>query len=251
MSKALFNLDRHPKYGERREDLDPEQSGLLKITKKYLEKKEMGDIFEKRILEMLEMAFPEDIVIHNIIFESGNYIEALKLYESLQMDVIVVSSVGVICIEAKWISNDTCLNLTGSAVSKTWTVKTNKGTSNSEINGLKQNYRHIRFLEEIFEKEGIVCPVYQMTVIGDLKRSKILIQQFIDGNLVDTEEMIDRIKYIKVRNKSNSIDIEMIAGVLRDWECKVPGIEKLHIVYARNISTKRLPSRCKKKMRCI
>lgn len=244
-----FNLDKHPKFGKRRADLDPEQGGLLRITKKYLEKKRLGDLFESHICKRLKEAFPEDEIIENIIFESGNYVEELKIYESLQMDVILVTTIGVICIESKWISNNKYARLSGGALSKCWTLKTNRGTSISEINGLKQNYGHIQFLKELFDVEKLDCPVYQMTVIGDLNRDKIRIQQFIDANLVDTTEMIDRINYIKNRNQSVCVDVKRAIAILRDWECKMPGKEELHIVYARNISKKKLPSRCKKVMR--
>lgn len=251
MGKKFFSLDSHPKFGGRRADLDPEQSGLLRISPKYKKNKELGDIFENQICELLKKNFPEDIVIGNIIFESGNYIDSLLLYESLQMDVVLVTSCGVICIEAKWISNDKYVRLSGSALAKSWALKTRHGTVNSEINGLKQNYRHIQFLEELFDKENLKCPVYQMTVIGSLEREKIKVQQFIDGNLVDVDEIVDRIEYIKKRNRFIHIDVNKVLAVLRDWECKLPGKEKLHIVYARNISTKKLPARCKKIMRSI
>lgn len=251
MKKEEFKLTNHPKYGRRKADLNPFQKGLIKETKKYLEKKELGEKFEKKLIKLLSNAFPDDVVIWNIIFESGNYIDSLKLYESLQMDILVVTSVGVFCIEAKWINNDKYSRLSGGALSKSWTLKTKRGTTNSEMNGLKQNYRHKQFLDEIFEKENVVCPVYQVTVIGDLERRKIAVQQFIDANLIDTDELIDRISYIKNRNKSVHIDINCVVNILKDWECNVEGADILHVVYARNIAKKRLPLRCKKEMRHI
>lgn len=249
MKKSLFNLDQHPKFGCRRADLDPTQCGLIKITKSYTEMKKLGDAFEKNIYDELKNAFPLDTVLTNMIFESGNYIDSLKIYESLQLDEILITTCGVFCIEAKWISDNKYERLSGGAKAQTWTLKKKKGTTNSEVNGLKQNYRHKQFLEELFSKEGLVCPVYQMTVIGDLDRKKILIQQFIDANLVDAGEMIDRITYIKNRNKSINVDVKKVVDILKSWECKIDGREILHIVYARNNKTKKLPTRCKKIMR--
>lgn len=247
--KKMFNLDEHPKYGNRKPDLDPFQKGLIKVTKKYQEKKELGDKFEKKICDILRSEFPDDIVIWNSIFESGNYINQLKIYESLQMDILLVTSVGLFCIEAKWISNDKYVRLSGGALAKSWTLKTKRGTSNSENNGLKQNYRHIQFLKELFEKEEMDCPVYQMTVIGNLDREKIAVQQFIDGNLVDESEVIDRVNYIKRRNRNINVNVGKIAEILKEWECSLPGMDVLHVVYARNIAKKKLPAKCKKEMR--
>lgn len=249
--KTMFNLSNHPKYGNRKPDLDPYQKGLLKITKKYEEKKALGDVFEKELCDILKKAFPDDTVIWNVLFESGNYIDALKMYETLQIDIIVITSVGVFCIEAKWLNDDKYTRVSGSAISKSWTLKTKRGTSNSDNNGLKQNYRHYKFLEEVLAQENIDCPVYQITVIGGLERSKIGVQQFIDANLVDANELVDRIAYIKKRNQTKNVDIKHIAEILDDWECTVPGAEILHVVYARNISKKKLPARCKKEMRSL
>lgn len=168
----------------------------------------------------MKKSFPEDIVIWNVYFESGNYIDTLKIYESLQIDIIVITSVGVFCVEAKWLNDNNCVRLTGGALSKSWTLNTKKGTTNSEVNGLKQNYRHYKFLVELFEKEHIDCPIYQITVIGGLSRNKM--------------------KYV---------DKEAIVEIIKDWRCATQGIDILHMVYVRNIATKKLPIKCKKEMR--
>ena len=249
MKGVEFNLNNHPKNGRRKSDLDPFQKGLIKKTRKYNEKKRLGDEFEEKICNLLRKEFSDDVVISDVIFESGNYIETLKVYESLQMDILLVTSVGLFCIEAKWISNAKYARLSGGTLSKHWTLKTIKGTRNSENNGLKQNYRHIQFLREVFNQEKINCPVYQITVIGDLNREKIAVQQFIDANLVTFDEIVDRVKYIKQRNKKKKVDVKRIEQILNDWKCTVPGSEILHIVYVRNIEKKKLPKRCKKKMR--
>ncbi len=54
-----------------------------------------------------------------------------------------------------------------------------------------------------------------------------------------------------MRNKSYCIDVNRVARVLKDWKCNVPGIEKLHMVYVRNITKRRLPTKCKKLMRKV
>lgn len=213
--------------------------------------KALGDAFEKESCDILREAFPDDAVIWNVIFESGNYIEPLKIYESIQIDIIVVTSIGIFCIEAKWISDSKYSRISGGALSKSWTLKTKQGTKNSDINGLKQNYRHCKLLEEIFALENIDCPVYQITVIGGVERTKIAVQQFIDANLVDENELVDRIDYLKRRNQAKHIDVERAREIIDDWKCTVPGADILHIVYARNISRKKLPARCKKKMRSL
>ena len=148
------------------------------------------------------------------------------------MDVLLLSTVGIFCIEAKWISNDKYTRLSGGALSNSWTLKTKRGTSNTENNGLKQNYGHVLFLRQLFEYVNIECPIYQITVIGNLDRDKIAVQQFIDANLVDEDEIIDRIKYIKERNNNKTIDVDKVEKIIRDWECNVPGKEILHVVYA-------------------
>lgn len=251
MKKEMFNLDNHPKFGTREPDLDPWQKGLLKTTNKCREKKKLGDDFENKLCEMLKTTFPDDVIIQNVLFESGNYIDSLKIYESLQIDIIVVTDIGVFCIEAKWISDTKYTRISGGALSKSWTLKTKRGTTNSDINGLKQNYRHYMYLKEMFAKEKVDCPVYQMTVIGGLERKKIAVQQFIDANLVDEKEIVDRVTYIKNRNKNKNVNVKQVVNIINDWKCTIEGADILHLVYVRNIAKKKLPARCKKIMRSL
>ena len=148
MRKNKYNLKDHPKFGQRKEDLDPNQRGLLKITKKYIERKELGETYERYLCELIKNAFPDDEVLWDTIFETGNYVDSLKLYQSLQMDILLICSEGLFCIEAKRLSNDKYISLSGGALSENWTLKTTRGTIVKENNGLKQNYGHISFMQE-------------------------------------------------------------------------------------------------------
>ena len=197
--------------------------------------------------QTIKRSFPNDVVLHNLYFETGNYIEPLKIYESLQIDFIMICSEGVFCVDAKAIIDDN-YSLLGGATAKKWTIKTSHGT-NTETNGVKQNHKHAAFLEQVLEFEKIKCPVYKITVIGIIQRSKIKVQEYIDDNLVSEGELIDRIEYIKKRNKSVKIDVDEIKNILEDWKCEIEGIDKLHMVYVRNIKNKKLPKRCKKVLR--
>lgn len=244
-----FNLDNHPLVCGRKPDLDPEQKGLLKQTKASKVKKELGDAFEKRVAEKIASEFPTAELMNNTYFETGNYIQSLLLYESIQIDHILIREEGIFCIESKWLDDNKYLQISGGALSKTWTLKTKRGTNNSDNNGLKQNYRHKRFIEELLKYEGIDCPVYQVTVFGGINRNKIRVQHFMDANLVDEEELLDRINYISNRGKKSCVrkeNIELIKRTLGKWVCDDPAIEIQHLVYVRHLNDKKLPKRCKK-----
>lgn len=107
------------------------------------------------------------------------------------------------------------------------------------------------YLKEMFAKEKVDCPVYQMTVIGGLERKKIAVQQFIDANLVDEKEIVDRVTYIKNRNKNKNVNVKQVVNIINDWKCTIEGADILHLVYTRNIAKKKLPARCKKIMRSL
>lgn len=252
--KYNFNLDNHPKWCGRKPDLDPAQKGLLRRTKVSIAKKELGDAFEKRVAEKLVQGFPTAVLMNNIYFETGNYIQSLLLYESIQIDHILILEEGVFCIESKWLDDNKYLRVSGGALANKWTLKTKRGTNNNDNNGLKQNYGHMKFIEELFKFEGIDCPVYQMTVLGGIRRHKIKVQQFMDANLVDDEELVDRVNYISSRVKKSyvkKVDVELIKQILSKWACDDTAVEIQHLIYVRHLHDKKLPKNCKKITRVV
>ena len=242
------DLLNHPNFVGRKADIDPNQPGLLKITEKYKEKKKIGDEFEKKISLRIRNAFKDTILLDNIYFETGVYNSKLFIYESMQIDHILISSKGVFVIEDKFIDDRKYTSVSGGALSKTWQLKKRVGYI-SETNGLKQNYRHMQFVKELFEYVGLDVPVFQMTIIGGIAREKIRAQQFIDANLVDEDEVVDRIAYLLNRQSDTGITVQNVEEELKRWICSVPDIEKSHIVFVRNKEKNRLPARCKKLMR--
>lgn len=251
MAKEEYNFSNHPNFNTRHHDLDPNQKGLLKITAAYKKKKEAGDRFEKQISDMMQSAFNGngDILLNNVYFETGNFVSEIHLYESLQLDHILISKEGIFCIEDKWLDDNKYVRISGNALAKTWTVKSKNGKNNKETNGLKQNFFHKDYLEKLLSYNKMPVPVFQITVVGGISREKINVQQFIDANLVDCNELIDRIKYIKKRNAGNDIDVGKVRELLEQWTCKDPAVEKQHIVYVRHITDLKLPKRCKKLLR--
>lgn len=243
-----IDLVNHPNFAGRKEDLDPNQPGLLKITKKHEEKKKAGNAFEKYVSSQISNAFTDAILLDDVYFETGVYNTKLCMYESMQIDHILITSKGVLVLEDKYIDDEKYLSVSGGALSKTWLLKKRFG-SISETNGLKQNYRHMQFIKEILNFIGLDIPVFQMTVIGGIVRDKIRVQQFIDANLVTEEEAIDRIAYLLKRQANMDVSTQKVLEELSKWICTVPNIEKSHIAFVRNKEKSRLPARCKKVMR--
>lgn len=245
-----IDLGNHPNFTKRIKDLDPNQPGLLKITKKYEEKKKAGDAFEKAISLKIRSNFTDVILLDNVYFETGIYNSKLCMYESMQIDHIIISSKGIFVLEDKYIDGGKYLRVSGGALSKTWALKKRDG-SISETNGLKQNYRHMQFVQEIFKHVGLDIPVFQMTIIGGIARDGIKVQQYIDANLVTEDEVTDRISYLLKRQGDMEISPQKVFNEINKWICTVPDIEKSHIAFVRNRKKNRLPARCKKVMREI
>lgn len=245
-----IDLTNHPNIVGRKADLDPNQPGLLKFTKKYEEKKKVGDSFEKAVSLQISKEFPDMILLNDVYFETGVYNKKLCMYESMQIDHLLITPKGILVIEDKYIDNAKYISVSGGALSKTWSLKKQIGNI-SETNGLKQNYRHMQFIHELFDYVGMNVPVFQMTIIGGISRDKIRVQQFIDANLVTENEVVDRINYIFKEKQDIDVSIWRVKDELSKWICTVPDIEKSHIAYIRNKEKKKLPARCKKVMRSI
>jgi len=220
----------------------------LKITKKHEEKKKAGNAFEKNMSLQIRNAFTDAILLDDVYFETGVYNTKLCMYESMQIDHIFITSKGVWVLEDKYIDDGKYLSVSGGALSKTWLLKKRVG-SISETNGLKQNYRHMQFVKEIFNYIGLDIPVFQMTIIGGIGRDKIRVQQFIDANLVTEDEALDRMEYLLKRQVDMGISTQKVLKELSKWICTVPNIEKSHVAFVRNKEKNRLPARCKKVMR--
>lgn len=243
-----IDLANHPNFAGRKADLEPNQPGLLKITKKHEEKKKAGNAFEKNMSLQIRNAFTDAILLDDVYFETGVYNTKLCMYESMQIDHIFITSKGVWVLEDKYIDDGKYLSVSSGALSKTWLLKKRVG-SISETNGLKQNYRHMQFVKEIFNYIGLDIPVFQMTIIGGIGRDKIRVQQFIDANLVTEDEAVDRMEYLLKRQVDMGISTQKVLKELSKWICTVPNIEKSHIAFVRNKEKNRLPARCKKVMR--
>lgn len=243
-----IDLANHPNFVGRKADLEPNQPGLLKITKKHEEKKKAGNAFEKNISLQIRNAFTDAILLDDVYFETGVYNTKLCMYESMQIDHILITSKGVLVLEDKYIDDGKYLSVSGGALSKTWLLKKRVG-SISETNGLKQNYRHMQFVKEILNYIRLDVPVFQMTIIGGIGRDKIRVQQFIDANLVTEDEVVDRIAYLLKRQANMDVSTQKVLEELSKWICTVPDIEKSHIAFVRNKEKNRLPARCKKVMR--
>lgn len=246
----IFKPETHPHIKQRKLDLKPDQPGLLRESKVYRQKQKSGAEFEKKVSLLLKESFEEDVLYDNVYFETGKYSNKLKIYQTIQIDHILISKQGVFCIEDKYLSNDTYKYISGGAQAKSWNTKKYPGKqgSSNETNGLRQNYYHLLFLKELFEYNGMDVPIFQMTVFGGIDHSKIKVQSFMDANPVDDTEIVDRIKYLKKRSEVE-IDVSKVCNVIKKWECTTDGHEKLHIVYIRNIDKKTLPKRCKYELR--
>lgn len=245
-----IDLTNHPNIVGRKADLDPNQPGLLKFTKKYKEKKKVGDSFEKTISLRIRESFPDMILLDDVYFETGVYNTKLCMYESMQIDHLLIAPKGILVIEDKYIDDAKYISVSGGALSKTWSLKKRIGNI-SETNGLKQNYRHMQFIQELVAYVGMNVPVFQMTIIGGISRDKIRVQQFIDANLVTENEVVDRIDYIFKAKQDIEMSMQKINDELSKWICTVPDIEKSHIAFIRNQKKNKLPARCKKVMRSI
>ena len=125
--KSIDLLNR-PNFTKRMDDLDPNQPGLLKITKKYEEKKKVGDAFEREISSRIRGAFADVILMDDIYFETGIYNSKLCMYESMQIDHIMITSKGVFVLEDKYIDDGKYLSVSGGALSKTWSLKKRVGS---------------------------------------------------------------------------------------------------------------------------
>lgn len=245
-----IDLTNHPNFVGRKEDLDPNQPGLLKFTKKYEEKKRVGDTFERTISSQISKSFPNMFLLDDVYFETGIYNTKLCMYESMQIDHVLITEKGILVIEDKYIDDAKYISVSGGALSKTWSLKKRTGNI-SETNGLKQNYRHMQFVQYLVDYIGMNVPVFQMTVIGGIAREKIRVQQFIDANLVTEDEVVDRIKYIFKEKQDIDVSTRKVKDELSKWICTVSDIDKSHIAFVRNKEKNKLPARCKKIMRSI
>ena len=225
--KLILKIENHPVLVGRKAQLDPYQPGLLRKSKNDILEK-IGAEYEKEIVEKLRNYFEKRdekfLIFENIYFETGEYSEKLKSM-----------------IE----SDEYCKRITGGADSRTWNLIKNLGRSRM-TNGVRQNRMHTQFTSELVEFFGINIPICGMTVIGDLDKSKIEVQQMLDDNLVVEEDMLDMVDYIiKTHSTAEHYDVDEIEAKLEKWICRTEGRDILHKFFIRNVKKNKLPARCK------
>lgn len=247
MKKVNYNLENHPRLVGRKSDLDPNQPGLFRKTKQYLINKEKGEQFEKKILQKLKEQYPNNKIFGDVYFETGNYITSLCLYQSYQIDGILIFEHGVICIEMKCYEDSCYSSLVGGVKSKSWKLIKKNNSKKIVTNGVKQNYVHKKFIEELFKQNKIDCPVYSVTVIGGISGEKIHAHQTMYDHLEHENNLIARINYIKDITKDNTrIDVKEVEGIINEFRNNDDAAEIQHIVYVKHAKDQKLPKKCKK-----
>ena len=167
------------------------------------------------------------------------------MYRTIQIDILIVTQKLIIPIEVKHLSDEYCKRITGGADSRTWNLIKNLGRSRM-TNGVRQNRMHTQFTGELVEFLGINIPVCGMTIIGDLDKNKIEVQQMLDDNLVVEDDMLDMIDYIiKTHSTAEHYDVDKIGTKLEKWICRTEGRDILHKFFLRNVKKNKLPARCK------
>lgn len=247
-NNLILKTENHPVLVGRRAQIDPYQPGLLRKSKSDILEK-IGAEYEKKVVEKLRNYFAEldekFLIFENVYFETGEYSEKLKVYRTIQIDILIVTQRMIIPVEVKHISDACCKRITGGADSRTWNLIKNLGRSRM-TNGVRQNRMHVQFSEELVNFLGINIPVCGMTVVGDLDKNKIEVQQMLDDNLVVEDDMLDMIDYIiKTHATAEHYDVDEIGAKLENWICRTEGRDILHKFFLRNIKKNKLPVRCK------
>ena len=247
-NNLILKTENHPILVGRKAQLDPYQPGLLRKSKNDILEK-IGAEYEKKVVEKLRNYFAEldekFLIFENVYFETGEYSEKLKVYRTIQIDILIVTQRMIIPVKVKYISNAYCKRITGGADSRTWNLIKNLGRSRM-TNGVRQNRMHTQFTGELVEFLGINIPICGMTIIGDLDKSKIEVQQMLDDNLVMEEDMLDMVDYIiKTHSTAEHYDVDEIGTKLEKWICRTEGRDILHKFFLRNVKKNKLPARCK------
>lgn len=155
--KLILKIENHPVLVGRKAQLDPYQPGLLRKSKNDILEK-IGAEYEKEIVEKLRNYFEKRdekfLIFENIYFETGEYSEKLKVYRTIQIDILVITQYVIIPVEVKYISDAYCKRIAGGADSRSWNLI--KYLSRSRMtNGVRQNRMHTQFTGELVDFLGI------------------------------------------------------------------------------------------------
>ena len=151
--KLILKIENHPVLVGRKAQLDPYQPGLLRKSKNDILEK-IGAEYEKEIVEKLRNYFEKRdekfLIFENIYFETGEYSEKLKVYRTIQIDILVITQYVIIPVEVKYISDAYCKRIAGGADSRSWNLI--KYLSRSRMtNGVRQNRMHTQFTGELVD----------------------------------------------------------------------------------------------------
>lgn len=224
-----------------RPEISPKGKGLVRETKKSKACKEAGKKFEKELVEFfMKLGF---VVLYSLIFREKEYRFELGLYAYRQIDIIIITSVGVFVIEAKFFSDNNCTEIIDAKVRKgdpKWKVK---GKRVSQLNGYFQNEKHCTFIRELLREHGSGhVPVYNVPIIGGVSENKIKV-----SDEVFTKEQA--LHFIKAKCSENRevVDVNQVRDLIEEFTCKDEDAELKQEIYAKFIQNGfKAPKRIKK-----
>lgn len=104
----------------------------------------IGESFEFKLMSIVRSTFPDAIILHDLRLHSA------YLGKTTQIDILVITGIGVFCIEAKnwkhWIK--------GNYDDFNWSGLTNERKTMKVFNTYHQNFIHIRALRNAMRVSG-------------------------------------------------------------------------------------------------
>ena len=237
----------HPMISDNpREILCFKGNGLRGPQKKTLERIRVGNAFEKVVADRLKRAFPHSIVMTNVYFVSGRYYERVKMYESIQIDIIMVTDKCVYVLECKMFGSDVD-SLDVKSGTKNWRITMKDGRRVYHVNGCTQNEWHDDYLWSLLCKCDYPVPVRRITVIGGLNPNQISVGRGCQyDHLVVFDDLVKTIEGIE-NSINDYIDSIRVTKTLQKYEWLNPERELLHYIFLKKKRTG-LPASWKRKL---
>ena len=246
----VYMIDQHPLIAGRRPTLSPETKCLWIERKAQKEAMAIGSAFEEKLAGLIRTALPAAKVYTDVYFESGIYHPEMMMYESVQIDLLVVLPTCIVLIEAKSLFDDKYEFIADGPDYYHWVLKErNSSVLKKHYNGVTQNLRHEDFIRQLFKHYKLDVPAIKRVVaFGGIDESKIFVRTDKQSYICHEDEIVDLLKELDGKYLE-PIDVDKVCAIIERFRVKNARYYRCHntMVNALSKGKFRLNSRCKPK----
>lgn len=218
---------------ERKEEYDW-KNAHIRVTKTDKKRQGAGVRAEEVVRGILQDINAHYIEIHDVYFETDYFNFDVGMYQTMQIDHILIAQKAIYVIETKHLPSNAIL--TGGSNTKKWIY--------TEFDAQHKKHTHADFVRNLIKaKTGVDVPVISIVNLDGIKDENVQVFLKYKHEVVCTYELKDKILYYENRFASrDDIDVMKMEDLIKSeaiYDGIIPQIDDVkrkHLVYVKLVN---------------